>query len=415
MDEAIGAYNSGAYRSSVIALWIAVVADVIDKIRAMAEQGEKAACVLRDALTAAIDNNDVPTLQRLEGQLLEEAEKLQLFGKRECEELTRLKKDRNLCAHPAFVAEESLFSPSPELVRLHMQTAVDNLLSHGPVVGKIAIKRFEAEVLGYSFPSDDAKLKTYLWESYVQRGSDSFIRNFTKVLAKAALSADKDLEFRWRHVRSLRALYDFRPGDVEAELREFLRDRQLRFNEDELLRFVGSLLYIPCVPILLEAGTRHRIESLVQGRPVLDLLAREELFAVLPPRPYDGYLLARLPEAISKSNSSILGGTSTPDLRLFDMLLEEFRTAGSFPYCAAVAGWFTAMSPALTAEHVAKILETAKLNDQAYGSVLTNRELERLKWATTGHAGVPELFKAFDEWQEARLTPAAGAAESSGT
>ncbi|GHJ06443.1 hypothetical protein TPA0907_08100 [Micromonospora humidisoli] len=409
MDEAIGAYNNGAYRSAIIALWIAVVADIIDKIRAMAEQGEGAAIVQRDALAAAIKNGDIPALQRLEGLLLEEAEKLQLFGKRECGELTRLKEDRNLCAHPAFVAEEKLFSPSPELVRLHMQTAVDNLLSHGPVVGKRAIELFGTEISGHSFPSDDVKLKTYLWESYVQRGSDSFLQNFIKVLAKITLSADVELSLRWRHVRSLKALYELRPGDVEAQLREFLRGRQLRFNEDELLRFTSGLLYVPCVPFLLEESVRHRIEALLRGRPIRDLLAGEELFVELPPEPFKGYLLERLPEAISSSNSSILGKTGPPDLQLFGELLKEFRRAGSFQYCAAVASWFTAMSPVLSAEHISEILETVKVNDQAHGSLLTARELQRLKWATAKHPGAIGLFDAYDDWDRERIFPAGDA------
>lgn len=414
VDEAIGAYNSGAYRSSVIALWIAVVVDIIDKIRAMADQDEGAAVIQRDALAAAIKNGDVPALQRLEGRLLEEAEKLQLFGKREREELNRLKDDRNLCAHPAFVTEEELFSPSPELVRLHLQAAVDSLLSHGPVVGRRALERFAIEISGHSFPSSDAKLRTYLWESYVQRANDSFLRNFIKVLAKATLSSGTELSFRWRHVRSLKALYVLRPGEVEAQLKEFLRGRQLRFSEDELLRFVGGLLFVPCVPALLEESVQHRIESLLRGRPIHDLLVGEELFSVLPPEPFSSYLVERLPEAISKSSSSDLVTSGAPDIRLFDPLLEEFRNAGSFPYCASVASWFTAMSPNLNADKIAKILDAARFNNQAHGSVLTRRELERLRQATVEHPGASELFEVFDEWSKARIASGGRTGEADG-
>lgn len=38
--EAIDAYRGGAYRSSIIATWIAVTFDIISKIRELAIQGE---------------------------------------------------------------------------------------------------------------------------------------------------------------------------------------------------------------------------------------------------------------------------------------------------------------------------------------------------------------------------------------
>ena len=403
IDEAIGAYQSGAYRSSILALWIAVVTDIIDKIRAMADQGEGAAVGHRDRLAAAIRNGDVLALQRFEGGLLEAAETLQLFGRRERDELARLKEDRNYCAHPAFVTEERLFDPSPELVRLHLRAAVDNLLSHGPVVGRRAISRFGDDVRGHSFPGDDTKLKTYVWESYVRRGNASFLRNFVVVLAKATLDSELDLSLRWLHTRTLRVLHQLKPGDVEAQLRDFLQDRQLRFGEDELLRFVGGLLYVPCVPDLLEESVGHRVEALLRGRPIADLLVGEELFTNLPPEPFGSYLVARLPDALRASNSETLSNVGAPDIRLFDRLLDEFRNAPSYPYCAAVASWFTAMSPDLDAAKIGRILETAKLTDQAYTSVLTRRELGRLRSATAEHEGAAELFEEFDAWDQARI------------
>ena len=40
IDEAIDAYGAGAYRAAILALWIAVVSDLIDKISILAEAGE---------------------------------------------------------------------------------------------------------------------------------------------------------------------------------------------------------------------------------------------------------------------------------------------------------------------------------------------------------------------------------------
>ncbi|MBW4500097.1 MAG: hypothetical protein KME57_11190 [Scytonema hyalinum WJT4-NPBG1] len=57
-----------------------------------------------------------------------------------------MKEDRNLCAHPAFIAEEELFQPTPELVRTHIVHAVVHLMQHQPVQGKSAIQRIMSEI-----------------------------------------------------------------------------------------------------------------------------------------------------------------------------------------------------------------------------------------------------------------------------
>lgn len=71
------------------------------------------------------------------------------------------------------------------------------------------------------------------------------------------------------------------------------------------------------------------------------------------------------------------------------------------------------MSPSLNAEHISRILEAARRNDQAYASVLARRELEQLRLATVKHPGVPALFDAFDEWSKAPIAPAGGTGEGS--
>ena len=59
-----------------------------------------------------------------------------------------------MCAHPAFVAPDEVFAPSPELVRAHLAVAVDTVPSKPPTPGKKALERFEAEIAGNAFPED---------------------------------------------------------------------------------------------------------------------------------------------------------------------------------------------------------------------------------------------------------------------
>lgn len=82
IDEAIAAYSGGAYRSALIAIWIAVAADLIEKLRFLADEGDAKAKEHRAKIDAAINDNKINELQKFERELLTTANQdLQLIGK----------------------------------------------------------------------------------------------------------------------------------------------------------------------------------------------------------------------------------------------------------------------------------------------------------------------------------------------
>ena len=124
IGEAINTYRSRAYRSALLATWIAVAYDIISKIRALAVQSDPAAGAFVTALDNWIEQNErgdpnaVQKLQAIENELLATAFRdFEFFSAQERTDLERLKSDRNLCAHPAFTKEAALFQPTAELVR----------------------------------------------------------------------------------------------------------------------------------------------------------------------------------------------------------------------------------------------------------------------------------------------------------
>jgi hypothetical protein len=109
--EAISAYRGGALRSAIMSTWIAVAFDIIAKARELAAHGEAAPKTFMQELDLAITNRDIKKMQTIETDLLKTAnEQLQLLAPHELSALERLQKDRNLCAHPAFIVEDELYS-----------------------------------------------------------------------------------------------------------------------------------------------------------------------------------------------------------------------------------------------------------------------------------------------------------------
>ncbi|MCX5421966.1 hypothetical protein [Streptomyces sp. NBC_00078] len=387
-EEAVAAYGAGAYRAALISIWIAVAADIIDKIRLLADEGGRAA-QLRDELDGAIKGNHVAALQTFERNLVTRAHKdLELIGAREAEELTRLYNDRHLCAHPAYVSDnEELFSPSPELVRAHLTSAVDALLSHPAVTGRKAIERFGKEIDSDSFPKDDQRLNAHLRHSYMDHGTKALKENLIKVVCKDTLKPERPLEKRWRSTRAARELQKITPTLFDEQLRVVLGPAQNLLDDDGLMALVAGLCYVPGTWDALHSGTRGRVEELLRVVKPLDLVQTHMLFfGPLPPAPIDDMLLNRLPDITRPGALAGMTGAlpqyfgEHPDPRLVPALIQLASKAGSYEGGAAVLNVLNGLVHSMTDEQMENLLDACAGNRQISGSSLGNKQIERMRW-----------------------------------
>jgi hypothetical protein len=112
LAEAVRAYQSGALRPAIIATWVAVALDLVNKIRELADLGEPAAMAYVKELDGAIAAQSPKALARLERELLDRCrDEFEFIEHREHIELTRLLDDRHVCAHPGFVRPEGCSTP----------------------------------------------------------------------------------------------------------------------------------------------------------------------------------------------------------------------------------------------------------------------------------------------------------------
>jgi hypothetical protein len=151
ISEAIAAYRAGAYKASILSVWVAITFDILTKIREIAQTGDGAATDFISRFDAAANNHNVSALLTLENELLDKAlNPFGFIGYQELIHLQRLREDRHLCAHPSFTADAELFQPSPDLVRVHIVHAVQMLLANAAVQGKKIITVFALGVGGFS-------------------------------------------------------------------------------------------------------------------------------------------------------------------------------------------------------------------------------------------------------------------------
>jgi hypothetical protein len=192
-QEAVTAYQAGAYRAAILSMWVAVCADIISKLKELGTGGDAAATAEAKKLEAWIQTRDIKNLQQFENGLVELArDKFEMLLPHEAIDLLRLREDRHLCAHPAFVSDEALFSPTAELARAHIAHAILHLLSRPPVQGKQLIARFDRDLLGGSIPRNLDEIELVLRENYLAHAKTGAVASLIKALAKALVGAEAE-------------------------------------------------------------------------------------------------------------------------------------------------------------------------------------------------------------------------------
>ena len=143
--EAVASYRAGAYRASIVTTWIAIVYDIVEKIRELALSGDRqAADYIKkfEDIQEAHRQRDPKSLNRsleFERALLSEASsKFELISPNEMIDLERLREDRHRSAHPSMNTPEEPYRPTAELARVHLRNAIVHILQQSPVQGRSA-------------------------------------------------------------------------------------------------------------------------------------------------------------------------------------------------------------------------------------------------------------------------------------
>jgi hypothetical protein len=278
LEEAISAYNVGAFRAAIVATWVAVAFDLIAKIRQLAAAGDLAANEFTRKLDQAIEGDGTNVLLAIERNLIKEAhETFEFIERRERKELERLRDDRHVCAHPAFVRPTEVFGPPPELVRAHIATAVDAVLSKGPVPGRRALERFKQEITRDSFPHEPDALTGYLRDRYVEPGKSPLRHGLAEHIVTTCLDGDADgtqPRVIRRYAMSARALERIAPGLLSDALSAVVtrREQGPGLADDELLRFTANLGDMPLAWRALPETSHTRVYEALKNADVQRLV-----------------------------------------------------------------------------------------------------------------------------------------------
>lgn len=245
VEEAVLCYRAGAYRQTIVATWISVVYDYIDKLRDLDRTGDANAKGHLAAFQKAHETHNVASALKLERDLLKVAQKeFELLSELDRVDLERLMEDRHRCAHPSLDSDEEPFVATAELARLHLRNAVDHMLSRPPVQGKAGFARVARDLDSPYFPEDADEARARLEEGPLGAARESLIRQVIRKLVEELLAEERDAAERGRRFAALHALLRMEPDTVEYLLGEELERTAAHLDHahwGRVLRLIGRV------------------------------------------------------------------------------------------------------------------------------------------------------------------------------
>lgn len=263
--EAVSSYKSGAYRSCIVATWVAVVFDLIAKIKELSISGDPEAKKISEDISKLhekIPHGDLNAIKKaleIERSIIETAhEKFEFFGSQELLDLKRLRDDRNRCAHPTYQELDSPYSPSNELARAHLVHAVESVLSQPPMQGKAAIEQLLDIVRSEYFPTEVEAAEEQLTSFGLQNCKNSFLRGIVDRLIYDYWGGDSKVKWQKRTLIAIQAIRKTYPGTTEERLKIALNKLALSVSDKEFMLFFPLLRWIDGTWQMLEKGGQSK-------------------------------------------------------------------------------------------------------------------------------------------------------------
>ena len=288
IEEAVLCYKAGAYRSSVVACWIAVAFDLVDKIRELAASGDKEAQVEITRFETIQKANNLPGALAFEKELpLMAKDKFEFVSHIEYMDIVRLVEDRNRCAHPSQVSDNQVFAASAELARLHIFNAVNSILSKPASQGKVALARVLNDLDSKFFPSNLEDVVTLFEAGPLKRSRESLYNNLLKILIKTAFTTD-DISAKFsKCVLALSAIKIIHPNLWDKFFPDGVKHVVERMRtEDEMCGAVVSVIRLQKLNLwdVLPKAEQLRVLTFIKNAPQ-KLFNDIDWFYILEPLP----------------------------------------------------------------------------------------------------------------------------------
>ena len=250
--DAVNCYRGGAYRACIVSTWIAVVFDLIDKLRELSISGNIPATTILSQFEQYQEQISAGNMQGIKSALEFEREivtivkeQLQFFDQQELTDLIRLREDRHRCAHPSFQKAGLPYKPSAEQARMHLRNAVTHVLSQPPIQGKSAIGEVMVLVSSSYFPEDRGSARSHIEHSVMARATEGLVKGVADALFFKYFEPNQPLLFSQNIIAALGALLDVHRPIVETRLVQHMARVSTTIDDKDFWGFVLMAFELP--------------------------------------------------------------------------------------------------------------------------------------------------------------------------
>lgn len=336
IKEAVDCYRIGAYRACVITTWIALVYDFIDKLRELAFTGDAAASKRVLEFDEIQKKRDTDAALSFERDVLRIAkDDFELISAQEYADLQRLFDDRNRCGHPNLNRESDIYTPPPELARLHLRVVIEHVLERPPVQGKAAVSLLQQTVDSDYFPTNVDEAERVLRATPLTRAKRNLVREFV-LGGVISLMREPIVEKKmWQRFAAVRVTHRFHPDIVESLLREKFDDAVFKSPDNCFYRILWLLVVCPDYQPLIVDATWTKLENYVRDIPATEVDA--VLLALQLSRLHQS-AIGRLQKSERFELSGIISRLRVAPPRAFiDQCIATFAGAGSWDAANSMA------------------------------------------------------------------------------
>ena len=274
-EEAVAAYRAGAYRACIVTIWIAVVFDIIEKMREIAIFGNVEAKNKIDDFhkwqneVAKGNQALLPKVLKFERDILEYVtEKFEILDGQQLIELKRIQDDRNRCAHPTLQHEGTPYQPIGEVARAHLCNAMLHLLQHPPVQGRSALAELRKTISSSYFPQETAPAKQALIEGILARPSIALIRGAVDEILFGIFQNGDTYYHNRRSIAALAAIIEIQRSEAEPRVTQQFRKIFSSISDEEIPYSMALILQIPECKRSLVSAHYQKIRDFIRKGPI---------------------------------------------------------------------------------------------------------------------------------------------------
>lgn len=375
--EAVASYRAGAFRSSIVATWIAVCFDVIEKLRELSLAGDKQAEQQVQDIEKTHRTNDMTAALKFERELLLLAkDKFELLSQIEYEDLKRLQEDRNRCAHPSLSSDEQAYAPPAELARLHIHSAVVHLLQHPPVQGKFAHERILKDIDSEYFPTSVLEAKVVISAGPLKRPRDSLLRGIVVVLYKELLKMQNSMKRNSQLAAALQAIESIHPAQTLQIKQEKLPALFKNLSDKELYVATECLEAVPNTWHFLTEDIKLRLQGYVENLSVSEI---ERIEFLLNFQPLKEAAIIRLQTVSRNELRTVVRHSLNPPAEIVDRLIDLYLQSSSFDQANLQGRDMVQFADNFSENQIRLMLNRVSQNDQLMGSFQLAPLIARLR------------------------------------